>query len=162
MKLPKTGWERWRGKVFRSIARSIAIYGCFILTLSEFLRFRTSGRCGRAQCAELFTSVSDLLGLQGGPRVVKLFGVDSSKINQRKSIGRTRTMFSDNRSSWSGSGNTSSRGVKECASTMSSVNCGEPYQVIWTPKIHCRRSSALWTGYHIVGQFTIPHNTKQC
>ena len=33
-----------------------------------------------------------------------------------------------------------------------SGNFGDSYQALWTPKMHCRWSSALWTSYHIVGQ----------
>ena len=43
-----------------------------------------------------------------------------------------------------------------------SVNCGESYQAIWTPKMHCRWSSALWTCYHIVGRLTMQHIAKRC
>ena len=34
---------------------------------------------------------------------------------------------------------------------------GESYLAIWTPKMHCRWSSALWTAYHIIGQLTMRH-----
>ena len=44
---------------------------------------------------------------------------------------------------------------------ISSVNCGESYQAIWAPKMHCRWSSALWTSYHTVGQLTMQHIAKQ-
>ena len=44
---------------------------------------------------------------------------------------------------------------------LTSVNCGESYQAIWAPKMHCRWSSALWTSYHIVGQLTMQHIAKQ-
>jgi hypothetical protein len=57
------GETKWQS--FNSIVRSIAVYGGFLLILSEVLRSRTSGRgYGRARFAELLTSVGDLLGLQ--------------------------------------------------------------------------------------------------
>ena len=43
-----------------------------------------------------------------------------------------------------------------------SGNFEESYLAIWAAKMHCRWSSALWTGYHIVGQLIMWHIEKQC
>ena len=43
-----------------------------------------------------------------------------------------------------------------------SGNCGDSYHTIWTPKMHCRWPSALWTAYHIIGWLIMQHIEKQC
>jgi len=73
---------------YRSIVRSIAMYECFLLTLSKFLGYRTS----RAIATCLGCKTQDL---------VKLAGVDSSDDSCQKTVSiemetRTRTMFKDN------------------------------------------------------------------
>ena len=43
-----------------------------------------------------------------------------------------------------------------------SGNFEDSYQALWTPKMHCRWSSALWTSYHIVGQLTMQEIDRYC
>ena len=85
--MAKNGMAETKRQGFRSIVGSVAMYGCFLLTLSKVLGFRTSRRgCGRAQLAKLLTGDSDLFGLQdaGLGHRVKLAGVDSSNDSRQR------------------------------------------------------------------------------
>ena len=52
--------------------------------------------------------------------------------------------------------------MKGKRSIKTSGNCEDSYQALWTPKMHCRWSSALWTSYHIVGQLTMQEIDRYC